>query len=259
MAEGDTILRIATRLNDALAGSTVSVSTPGQRRPEGLPVSTLDGRVLERAESRGKHLVLHFDGDVVLHSHLGMRGSWQLFAPGERWTRPSTQAWIALTSESAEAVNFGGSTVRIVRKAQLARDPRLSRLGPDVLASDFEPGWGAQALRRLDPGTEVGEALLDQSVVAGIGNIFKSEGCFEARIAPQLTLGSLTDEELVRVIAATQRLMLAAARTGRQPKRVYRRAGQPCPECGTAIRSVAQGDAARTSYWCPSCQPLRRG
>jgi endonuclease-8 len=258
MAEGDTILRIATRLNEALAGSAVSASTPGQRRPDGLPVSALDGRVLQRAESRGKHLLLHFDGDVALHSHLGMRGSWQLYAPGERWRRPGSQAWIALTGERAEAVNFGGSTMRIVRGAQLERDPRLARLGIDLLAEGFEPAWGAQAIRRVDPHTEIGDAMLDQAVVAGIGNIFKSEGCFEARLAPQTQVGALTDEELVRLIAATQRLMLEASRTGRQPKRVYRRAGQPCPRCGTSIRSAAQGDEARMTYWCPSCQAPRR-
>jgi endonuclease VIII len=246
---------LARRLEDALAGETVAARTPGPRRPAGLPVAKIDGARLERVESRGKHLLFHFEGSFALHSHLGMRGSWHLYPRGRRWRRPPSQAWIALAAERVEAVNFGGSTMRIATEAQLRRDPRLGRLGPDLLDERFEPAWGAQALRRVHPDTEIGEALLDQSVVAGIGNIFKSEGCFEARIAPLRLVGSLTDEELIRLVAATRRQMLEAAETSRQPDRVYRAAGRPCPRCGTLIRSRAQGDAARISYWCPHCQP----
>jgi endonuclease-8 len=260
MAEGDTILRIARRLDETLAGSRIAARTPGPRRPEGLPVDSIDGHTLERVESRGKHLLLHFEGGAVLHSHLGMRGSWEVYGPGERWRRPTSQAWIALSSDGAEAVNFGGSTMRIVRETQLGRDARLAQLGPDLLGDDFEIAWGAQALRRRNhPDTEIGEALVEQSAIAGIGNIFKSEGCFEARIAPQRQVGSLTDEELVRLIAAMRRLMLEAADTGRHPHRVYRRAGRPCPRCGGTILSSAQGDSARISYWCPRCQPHGSG
>jgi endonuclease VIII len=255
VAEGDSVLRLARRLEDALAGETVAARTPGPRRPAGLPVAQIDGIRLERVESRGKHLLFHFEGSVALHSHLGMRGSWDLYPRGRRWRRPPSRAWIALAAERVEAVNFGGSTMRIATEAQLRRDPRLGQLGPDLLDERFEPAWGAQALRRVHPDTEIGEALLDQNVVAGIGNIFKSEGCFEARIAPLRLVGSLTDEELIRLVAATRGQMLEAAETGRQPHRVYRAAGRPCPRCGTPIRSRAQGDSARISYWCPHCQP----
>jgi endonuclease-8 len=257
--EGDSILRLARRLEGALAGETIEVKSPGARRPAGLPVARIDGKRVERVESRGKHLIFHFDGGVALHSHLGMRGSWDLHRSGERWRRPAWQAWLALAASGTEAVNFGGSTMRIATEAQLGRDPRLARLGPDLLAADFETAWGAEGLRRVDPGTEIGEALLDQTVVAGIGNIFKSEGCFEARIAPERTVGSLSDEELVRLIAETRRLMLAAVESGRQPQRVYRRAGRPCPRCGETIRSRVQGDSARVTYWCPRCQPREPG
>src|SRR6266542_3813747 len=118
MAEGDSILRIARSLNQRLAGNELSVRTPGPRRPDGLPASELDGRTLERVESRGKHLLLHFEDGLALHSHLGMRGSWQLYGQGERWRRPRHQAWIALAGGGVEAVNFGGSTMRIAREAQ---------------------------------------------------------------------------------------------------------------------------------------------
>lgn len=258
MAEGDTILRLARRLGEALAGTKLAVRTPGQRRPAGLPTAELDGRRLDRAESRGKHLLLHFEGGLVLHSHLGMRGSWQIYRDGERWRRPARRAWVALRGNGAEAVNFGGSTMRIAREAQLRRDPRLAGLGPDLLANDLDVAAAAAGVR-IDPTTELGEALLDQRLVAGIGNIFKSEGCFEAGLAPQRRIEFLSDDELIAVLEATRALMLDSVETGRQPSRVYRKAGRPCPRCGTTIRSRAQGDAARATYWCPRCQPPSPG
>jgi endonuclease-8 len=258
MAEGDTILRLARRLDSALAGELVRARTPGPRRPAGLPVERIDGSRLDRVESRGKHLLLHFD-DAVLHCHLGMRGSWQIHRPGEPWRAPAAQSWIALSSDHAEAVNFRGSTMRIATEAQLRRDSRLARLGPDLLADDFDPAKAVARIRSVRPDLRLGEALLGQRLVAGIGNIFKSEGCFEARVDPNQRLADLGDEQLTRVLETTRVLMLEAAETGRHPHRVYRRAGQPCPRCGSAIRSRAQGDAARTTYWCPRCQGPRRG
>jgi endonuclease-8 len=252
--EGDSVLRLARRLDERLAGSKVSVRTPGRRRPDGLPAAELDGRVLERAECRGKHLLLHFEGDVALHAHMGMRGSWQLYEDGERWRRPTRDAWIALEGNGAQAVNFGGSSMRIAREAQLRRDPRLARLGPDLLADDFDPAVAVHRMRAIAPDIELGAALLGQRLVAGIGNIFKSEGCFEAGIDPNRRLESLDDEQIAAVLGATRGLMLEAVETGRQPHRVYRAAGRPCPRCGTPIRSRAQGDSARTTYWCPECQ-----
>jgi endonuclease-8 len=254
MAEGDSVLRIARRIEQTLAGEQVSVRAPGQRRPAGLAIAELDGARLDRVESRGKHLLLHFEDRLVLHNHLGMRGSWQIVRDGERWRRPAREAWIAISGTGFEAVNFGGSTMRIATEAQLWRDPRLARLGPDILAEAFEPADAVARLRGTNPEIALGEALLGQRLVAGIGNIFKSEGCFEARIDPTRKLESLTDEELTVVLSATRDLMLAAVATGRQPHRVYREAGRPCPRCGTAIRSRAQGDSARTTYWCPECQ-----
>jgi endonuclease-8 len=259
VAEGDTILRLARTLDAGLVGKEISARTPGPRRPAGLPASELDGRVLERVESRGKHLLLHFEGGLALHSHLGMRGGWQLYRDGERWRRPAREAWIALAAEGTEAVNFGGSTMRIAREAQLRRDPRLARLGPDLLADDFDPAETVGRMRAIAPDIELGEALLGQRLVAGIGNIFKSEGCFAAGVDPNRSLTSLADEELVAVLEETRTLMLAAVDSGRQPDHLYRKAGRPCPRCGTPILSRAQGDSARTTYWCPSCQPPEQG
>ena len=242
------------RLQRALAGSEIAVRTPGSRRPQGRPASELDGNILLSVESRGKHLLLRFSQGLVLHSHLGMRGSWQLFRHGEGWRRPRTSAWISLSDGTTEAVNFNGSSLRIIPEQQLRRDPRLARLGPDILGPELSAARGAVALRRGASGISLGEALLDQTLLAGIGNIFKSEGCWAAELDPWRRVDHLSDDELPSLVAVTRELMETATRTGRRPGRVYRRAGRPCPRCGATIRSKPQGDDARLTYWCPRCQ-----
>lgn len=254
MAEGDSIRRLAQRLDAALTGSAVTARSPGPRRPEGLAPARLDGAEMLAAESRGKHLLLRFEGELILHSHLGMRGSWHLYRRGERWRRPAHRAWVALANGEAEAVNFDGSSMRIVPASQLSRDPRLARLGPDVLDHEVPAGRIVASLRALGPEAQLGEALLDQTAVAGIGNIFKSEGCFAAELDPWRPLGDLGEEDLQRVVERTRALMTEAVRTGRQPQRIYRRAGRFCPRCGGRIGSRPQGDDARVTYWCPECQ-----
>lgn len=250
MAEGDTILRAARRLDAALAGQTVAVSAPNPRgRADG--VERLDGRRLERVDSHGKNLLLHC-GDLVLHSHLGMGGSWHVYPRGGRWRKPRRAAWAALVGERQEAVQFGGPTLRLLPASRLATDPQLARLGPDVLAPDFDPGAAIRLLRR-DPTRALGDALLDQSAVAGIGNIFKSEACFAARLDPWRSVADLGDGELRAVLLAARELMLAAVASGRPPHAVYRRRS-PCAVCGGPIAARGQGDANRTTYWCRKCQ-----
>ena len=252
MAEGDTILRAARRIEGALAGQRLAVSAPNPRgRAAG--VERLDGRTLERLEARGKHLLLHC-GELVLHSHLGMSGAWHVYAPGARWHKPRGAAWAALRGERAEAVEFGGPTLRILAAGALRRDPVLGRLGPDILAADFDSARVVASLLRA-PERTIGDALLDQHLVAGIGNIFKSEACFAARADPWLAVGEIGREGLDAVVQAAHDLMKAAVEDGRAETAVYKRAGRPCPRCGTTIRSRGQGDANRTTYWCPVCQP----
>jgi endonuclease VIII len=181
-----------------------------------------------------------------------MSGGWHLHRRGERWRRPGSSAWAVLAGESQEAVQFGGPTLRVLPDSRLRRDPQLVRLGPDLLVEDFDPAPVVAAMRS-DPTRKLGEALLDQTLVAGIGNIFKSEACFTARVDPRRPVGELGDEELSAVLAAARTAMLAAVTSGRQPNQVYRRRG-PCPVCGGRIASGAQGDANRTTYWCSSCQ-----
>jgi len=250
MAEGDTILRLARRLDAALAGQSIAASAPSPRgRAAG--VERLDGRRLDGAEARGKHLLLHF-GELALHSHLGMSGGWHLYRRSGPWRRPRASAWAVLAGSEQEAVQFGGPTLRVLPSERLRRDPQLARLGPDLLAADFEAEPVVAAMR-AQSGRGVGDALLDQTLVAGIGNIFKSEACFAARVDPWRPLADLSDEELAGVLAAARHEMLDAVASGRHHPAVYRRRG-PCPVCGGPISSRGQGDANRTTYWCPNCQ-----
>ena len=253
MAEGDTILRIARRLDAALGGHQVSVRAPNARGKT-TGVERLDGRRLQRVESRGKHLVLHFDQGLVLHSHLGMNGSWDVYEPGTRWRKPEESAWVVLRADGREAVQFGGSTLRVLEERRLAIDPTLSGLGPDILAEDFKLSEALASLRRGGSTMGLGDALLDQRLLAGVGNVFKSEGCFAAIVSPWHWLGELEDDELAHVIRRTRELMLGSVAGASQRRFVYGRAGKPCRRCGEQVRSRGQGDANRITYWCPGCQ-----
>jgi endonuclease VIII len=260
MAEGDTVHRNARRIAAALgedalvAAEAPSARSPLRRQRERL--ESLVGGRLERAEARGKHLLLRFEGGTTLHGHQGMRGSWRIYRRGERWQRPRSGAWVVLVTKRAEAAEFGGPHLALLSEAQVAGEPRLRALGPDVLADGFEVATGVAALRgRAARERELGETLVDQSVLAGVGNIYKAEGCFAAKVSPWRRLADVTDDELGRVVLETASLMRAALETGRRPRDVYRRSGRPCPRCGEPIASRGQGDANRTTYWCPSCQP----
>jgi endonuclease-8 len=250
VAEGDTILRAARRLDAALSGETIAASAPNPRgRAAG--VERLDGRRLEAVESHGKNLLLRF-GDLALHSHMGMNGSWHVYPRGGPWRKPRRSAWAVLTGERQEAVQFGGPTLRLIPATRLARDPQLARLGPDILAPDFAPDPVIAAMR-ADPARSLGDALLDQTLVAGIGNIFKSEACFAARADPWRPIADLSDDELRTVLAAAREQMLQAVDSGRHTYAVYK-GRRSCPLCGGRIVSRGQGDANRTTYWCPRCQ-----
>jgi endonuclease-8 len=250
MAEGDTILRAARRLDAALIGETIAASAPNPRG-RAARIERLDGRRLDAVESHGKNLLLRF-GDVVLHSHMGMNGSWHVYPRGVPWRKPRRSAWAVLAGERQEAVQFGGPTLRLIAADRVRRDPQLARLGPDVLAPELDLDAILAALR-ADPGRGLGDALLDQAAVAGIGNIFKSEACFAARVDPWRPVGDLDDEELVAVLRAAREQMLAAVADGRHTYAVYR-ARRPCLVCHGRISSRGQGDANRTTYWCPRCQ-----
>jgi endonuclease VIII len=252
MAEGDTILRAKHRLVDALVGEAIAVSAPNPRgRAAG--VERLDGRTLAAIDAHGKHLIFDF-GDLVLHSHLGMSGGWHVYERGARWRRPHSLAWAVLGGERQEAVQFGGPTLRVLPASRLAIDPQLARLGPDILAPDLDLDDVVAGFHAADRSRALGDALLDQHLTAGIGNIFKSESCFAAQVDPWRPLADLSDDELRSVLAAARAQMLAAvAAGGRKTFAVYRHRG-PCIRCRGRVRSRGQGDANRTTYWCERCQ-----
>lgn len=252
MAEGDTILRLARRFEATLVGEAVGAAAPNPRG-KAAGIERLDGRTLERAEARGKHLMLGF-GEVALHSHLGMSGGWHFYKPGSRWRRPRSSAWAVLSADGWEAVQFGGPTLQVGPTARMRGNPQLTRLGPDILAEEFDPDAVIAAMR-ADSTRGLGDALLDQTLIAGIGNIFKSEACFAARIDPWRAVGDLSDEELRRVLLAARAQMLSAVERGdRHRFQIYKRRQAVCPSCRGPISSRGQGDANRTTYWCPRCQ-----
>jgi endonuclease-8 len=252
MAEGDTILRARNRLADALVGQEIGVSAPNPRgRAAGI--ERLDGLTLERIDAHGKHLVFHF-GDLVLHSHLGMSGGWHVYPHRARWRRPRSSAWAVLSGEQADAVQFGGPTLRVLRASRVAIDPQLARLGPDILAPDFDPGAVVDTFRAADQSRTLGDALLDQRLAAGIGNIFKSEACFAAKIDPWRPLADVGDEDLRLVLEAAREQMLSAVKLGNRHRfRIYKHRG-PCSRCRGTVHHRGQGDANRTTWWCERCQ-----
>jgi endonuclease-8 len=258
--EGDTLHRTAAGLRPYLVGRTVTAARTGG--PGAVPqVDRIVGREIRSVEALGKNLLIRFDGDLELRTHLRMNGSWHRYRPGERWRRPPSRARLVLEVPGAVAVCFDAPVVELFDERAEALHPSLGRLGPDLLAPDFDRD---EALRRLrDPtrrGQTISAALLDQRALAGIGNIWRNETLFAERIDPLARVADLDDDTLARVVDTARRLLTASAGVapGRAPLHVYRRTGRPCPRCGTAIRSAAlPGDNPRTTYWCLRCQAGR--
>jgi endonuclease-8 len=243
MPEGDSLHRAARRLQ-VLVGECVEVETPHPRAAVKGLAERLDGRRLEGVEAVGKNLLLRFEGGLVLRSHLRMTGRWRV---ERRGTPRSGTPWLVLRGAEHEAVLWSGAVLELVG----ARG--APRLGPDILGEppDFET---MLARLRTEPEREIGDALLDQRLVAGIGNLWRAEALWEARVSPWRRLAQVGEEELQAVLEAANTLMRTSVEGPRPTRRVYRRAGRPCPRCGGPVRSAPQGDNARTAYWCPGCQ-----
>jgi endonuclease-8 len=246
--EGDTLHRAAARLQP-LVGQTLAVEAVHPRAQAANVAPTLHGRRLESVEAVGKNLVLRFEGGVVLRSHLRMTGKWSLRPSG---AEPRGRPWLILRGAEQEGVLWGGPVLELHARA-------LARLGPDILARPPDFGAMLARLRRADPTRTLGETLLDQSLVAGIGNIWCSESLWEAQLSPWRRLEDVPEPERRSALEAAARLMRAAVdATGPPRLRVYNRAGRPCTRCGTPIRARGIGEANRTAYWCPACQQGRR-
>jgi endonuclease-8 len=265
MPEGDTIFRSADVLRRHLLGGVVreawSQPRPGLARVPRL--SRLVGRSVESVEARGKHLLMGFSGGLWLRTHMRMRGSWHRYRIGETWRLPASRASAVLRTDTAVAVCFDAPEVELLSARELERHAALSALGPDLLGRTFDAD---EAVRRLlaSPGTSLGEALLNQRAVAGIGNVYKSEVCFLERLDPWAPVRSFDPASLAAALSTARRLLRANVRGGARvttgvgaPGRslwVYGRAGRPCRRCGTLIVGRRQGEAARMTYWCPRCQ-----
>ncbi|MFF3754500.1 Fpg/Nei family DNA glycosylase [Streptomyces sp. NPDC002018] len=247
MPEGDTVWQTARRLHTALAGRPLVRS---DLRVPRFATADLTGRTVLEVIPRGKHLLARIEGGLTLHSHLGMEGAWKVYAPGERWRGgPAHQIRAVLGTAERTAIGYRLPVLELLRTREEER--AVGHLGPDLLGPDWDP---VAALRNLlaDPARPVGEALLDQRNLAGVGNIFKSETCFLVRATPWLPVGELPSPE--RLVTAAKRLLEANRNRpgGSRRLSVYGRKGLPCTRCGALIRKGDQDD--RPVYWCPVCQ-----
>jgi endonuclease-8 len=274
MPEGDTIYRSAQTLDRALRGRVVtrfeSVLPALTRIDEDAPLA---GRTVERVWSRGKHLLIEFSGDILLRTHMRMNGSWHIYRPGERWQRPRHQARVVIETDAFVAVAFNVPVAEFYTGRGLAREPALNALGPDLLGETFDEEAAVDRLRERGP-LGIGDALLDQRALAGIGNVYKSEVCFLCRVHPFTPVDRLSKDDLRGLVQTARRLLLANVAPGtdggiatyyplrRTTERVgaeerlwvYGRARRPCRRCGTPVERRKQGLDARSTYWCPRCQ-----
>ena len=274
MPEGDTILRAARTLHRALAGKTITRFETALPKLDRVDVDTpIAGRTVEKVEAHGKWMLMRLSGGLILVTHNLMSGSWHIYRPGEKWWSPKENMRIVVEVADFVAVAFRVPIAEFHTEESLRRRPGFNRLGPDVLGTEFDPAE-AMASLRAHPELELGDAVLNQSVLAGPGNVFKSEICFIARLDPFRKVGTLNEEDLARVVENARKFMLAniteaagdkivtytgmRRTTGRSDPYarlyVYGRAREACRVCGTAIEVRRQGRDARKTYYCPQCQ-----
>ena len=276
MPEGDTIFRSARTLHRALAGKTVlsfeTAYAPLASVNDNTPVA---GRTIESVESRGKWLLIYFSGDLILVTHMLMSGSWHIYRRGEKWRRSRSHMRIAIATEQFEAVAFDVPVAQFHTSKSLERQRAIPKLGPDLLGEKFSTEEATQRLR-AHATEEIANVLLNQQVVAGIGNVFKSEICFECSVHPFRLVSTLTRDEIDALLDRSRKLMqqnvsdtsgdaIVTYSGGRRTTGasnpgarlyVYGRRGKPCRRCGAAILMRKQGIGARSTYWCPICQPM---
>jgi endonuclease VIII len=245
MPEGDSIHRVAQRLQ-TLVGEQLEVETPHPRARVTGVAGRLDRRRLLGVEAVGKNLLLRFEDGLVLRSHLRMKGRWQVIERNGTSTRRG-MPWLVLRGASAEAILWHGPVLEL-------DDTRVRSLGPDILADPPDLDQMVERLRAADQNLAIGEAVLDQRLVAGIGNMWRAEALWRAQVSPWARLGAVSDNDLRSLLTEAAQLMRRSLDSGLRQRAVYRQAGRPCPRCGTPITSRGQGDANRIAYWCPACQ-----
>jgi endonuclease-8 len=263
LPEGDTVHRWADRLRDALVGHPVA-RVELRRDPRGLALPA-PGTVVTGVEARGKHLLVYFADGATIHTHMRVQGVWQVYEAGRRWRRPAFAARVVIeVDDGTTAVCFDAPVVEL-RRDSVARpttrgEASLARLGPDLVEPEVDFDAVMTRLAALPDETEIANALLDQRVASGIGNVFKSEICWAHRVNPWTTLGALDDATRRALYATAHEQLRANIAPGRRVTyrgglAVYNKARRPCPRCRTPIRQARQGDDDRVTFWCPTCQP----
>jgi endonuclease VIII len=277
--EGDTIYRSARAIRKAIGGKIVTrFETALAKLARVNDDAPIAGRTIEKVESRGKWLLIYFSGDLILATHMLMSGSWHLYRTGERWQLSRSRMRIVVTTSEWQAVAFNVPIAEFYTEQSLKRSSQISNLGPDILSANFSLDTGVERLTeyaRSSPDTEVAVALLNQRVLAGLGNVYKSEVAFAVGIHPFRKMSTLTSREIDRIVDIAHRYMKANVidgkgdgivtysgnrRTTHSADReerlwVYGRQGQECRRCGMTIEMRRQGTQARSTYWCPACQP----
>ena len=276
MPEGDTIFRSARALHRALAGKTVTrfetALAPLASVNDNTPIA---GRVIENVESRGKWLIVHFSGDLMLVTHMLMSGSWHIYRTGERWRQPKNRMRAVISTADFEAVAFNVPVAQFHTERSLERSTMVPKLGPDLLSDSFsEDEARARILAHGDD--EVADMLLNQRVMAGLGNVYKSEVCFACGVNPFRKVITLTANEIECILDRSRKFMAVNVADGAGdgiitytgPRRtthaanqgerlwVYGRQGRECRRCGATVLMRKQGTGARSTYWCPDCQPM---
>ena len=283
MPEGDTIYRTARTLQKVLGGKVVTAFETGLAKLAAVnDESPIVGRTVERVEARGKWGLIFFSGDLILVTHMLMSGSWHIYKAGEKWWQPRSRMRVVITCGDYQAVAFNVPIAEFHTARSLERSSQVPKLGPDVLSEGFSVEHGVQALRERaasHPEDEVGVVLLNQRVMAGLGNVYKSEVAFAARVNPFRAMRTITEREMEALVEAARKYMTANVAEGTSeqmvtytgPRRttramdhgarmwVYRRQGEECRRCGASILMRKQGVQVRSTYWCPVCQPWVAG
>lgn len=259
MPEGDTIFRTATQLRKVLDNQVIDRAESRFEIPD---ADSLAGLRVTEVEPRGKHLLIHFEDGRVLHSHMGMTGAWHIYRPEEAWQKSPRGAAMVLRTERFVVVCFRPKQIELIPRARRERDEYLSRLGPDLLADHLDGDAVVARFRKQNP-VAIGHVIMNQTVVSGVGNVYKSEVLFLEQIHPLTKVAELTDAQLLAVVERAQSLM--RRNLDGYPRRtrfetggnvwVYHRRGSECLKCGAKIEMLRQGDLARSTYYCPQCQP----
>ncbi len=261
MPEGDTIFRAACTLRAVLENRRIDAATS---QDPAIRADALIGQTVTSVEARGKHLLLHLDSHSAIHSHMGMTGSWHIYSTGAAWRKPQSKASLVLSVERTEVVCFSPKTLEILSTDALRRHRFLTNLGPDLLKNPFPEEEALQRFRQCGRLT-LGDAVMHQGIVCGVGNVYKSEGLFLTNMSPFQVVDEFSDEQLLDLLKELRGLMRRNLQGFRRRTRfaadgsslwVYSRSGEPCLKCGQLIRMQRQGNLGRSTYWCPTCQTL---